>query len=266
MVNPNLKKYSKEDYDIAHKFAAEMYKEFGKFISCIAIFGSTARGKTTKELASTNRKGDIDVLVIVDDLKIQMSGDVVEAYRIIIDKMVAKVSTRLHVISLKLTAFWEYSRSGDPVAVNILRDGVALIDTSFFEPLQVLLKQGRIRPSPEAVWTYFNRAPATLQNAKWHVLQGVIDLYWAVIDSAHAAIMRLGEVPPSPEHVADIIEKKLVTKKLATKEHVNIMREFYTLQKDITYRKIQFITGKEFDEYLIKAKKFVDEMSKIVEM
>ena len=181
-INPNLKHYSREDYEIAHKFAALMYKEFGRFVACAAIFGSTARGTKKKE-------GDIDVLIIVDDLKIKMTPPVVEAYRVITDQTVAKVSKKLHVISLKLTAFWEYVRAGDPVAINILRDGVAMIDNSFFDPLQALLMQGRIRPSQEAIWNYFTRAPATIHNSKWHILQAVIDLYWAVIDSAHAALI-----------------------------------------------------------------------------
>ena len=50
---------------------------------------------------------------------------------------------------------------------------------------------------------YFGRAPITLRNSKWHLNQATIDLYWAVIDATHAALMKLGEIPPSPEHIPD---------------------------------------------------------------
>jgi len=109
-----------------------------------------------------------------------------------------------------MTSFWEYIRNGDPIAINILRDGVALIDTGFFEPLQVLLRRGRIRPTQESIWLYFIRAPNTLHNSKWHILQATLDIYWACVDACHAALMKIGETPPTPEHVADLLEDKLV--------------------------------------------------------
>ena len=65
-------------------------------------------------------------------------------------------SEKLHITTLKFTSFWEYIRAGDPVGVNILREGMALIDSGFFEPMQQLLIQGKMRPSPEAVWVYFS--------------------------------------------------------------------------------------------------------------
>jgi uncharacterized protein (UPF0332 family) len=148
--------------------------------------------------------------------------------------------------------------------MNILRDGVALLDTGFFEPLRALLVRGRIRPSPEAIWTYFARAPRTVHNAQWHLMQAVIDLYWAVIDSAHAALMKLGVTPPSPDHVAEMLEEKLVKQKLIGKRYSQIMSRFYKLQKDILYRNVKEISGKEFDSYLADAKDFVKEMEKVI--
>ncbi|MBW2999415.1 hypothetical protein KY339_01980, partial [Candidatus Woesearchaeota archaeon] len=182
-----------------------------------------------------------------------------------IQKIISEVSKRLHITSMRLTSFWEYVKSGDPVAINILRDGVAIIDSGFFEPLQALLKQGRIRPTSESVWSYFTRAPATLHNSKWHIMQATLDLYWAVIDAAHAALMRLKQIPPSPIHVADMLDEKMVKKKLLDKKYVETMRKFYNLSKMITHREIREIKGDEYEGYYKEAEEFVNVIKAFIE-
>jgi len=156
-------------------------------------------------------------------------------------------------------------RAGDPVGINILRDGVALIDSGFFEPLQALLKKGKIRPTSESIWTYYIRAPNTLHNSKWHLLQATLDMYWAVIDAAHAALMKHGEIPPTPEHVADLLEQKLVKKKLLEHKYVLIMRHFYKIMKGIVHREIKEIKGSDYDKYYKTAEDFVKRMREFVE-
>lgn len=252
-TNPNVVNYPTEDFKLAQKFSSIIKKEFGDFLKAVVIFGSTAR---KHQVISS----DIDVLVVVDDLAMRMSNEVVEAYKLIIEKTIAKVSTKLHVTSMTLTSFWEYARNGDPVAINIMRDGVPLVDFGFFAPMQVLLRQGRVRPTHESVWNYFGRAPKTLTNSRWHILQASLDLYWAVIDSAHAALMKQGEIPPSPEHVADMLEEKLVNRKLLEKKYVSTMRKFYKLMKDITHREIKEISGTEYDKLYLEADDFVERM------
>src|SRR3989338_7155710 len=185
-----------------------------------------------------------------------LTPELVEAYRVIVQKLIARISTKLHIISLRFTTFWEYIRAGDPIGINMLRDGIALIDTGFFDPLQALLKRGRIRPTQESIWTYFIRAPNTLHNSKWHILQGTFDLYWAVIDSAHAALMKLGEIPPTPEHVSDLLQEKMVAKKLLEQKYVTTMRNFYKISKMISHREIREIKCAEFDRYFEEAADF----------
>ncbi len=249
--------YPKEDLDIAIKFSKECFKEFGKFVKAIVLFGSYAR--------QAKKTADIDILVIVDDITMIISHEVIDAYRIITEKLVQKISPKLHITTLRLTSFWEYIRASDPIAINILRDGIALLDSGFFEPFQILLKQGRIRPTPEAVWTYFVKAPTTLHNSKWHILQATLDLYWACIDSAHAALMKIGEVPPTPEHVADMLYDKLVVKGLLENKYVSIMRNFYKLGKMIVHKEITDVSGSEYEKYRKEAEEFVERMKEIVE-
>jgi uncharacterized protein (UPF0332 family)/predicted nucleotidyltransferase len=257
----NLSRYKQEDLKTASNFANEILKELKTYIKAIALFGST----TSKEHPIIPGPGDIDILIIIDDISIQITPEFVEAYRIIIEKLALKYSKRLHITTLKLTNFWEYMRVGDPIGMNILRSALPLYDIGFFEPLQILLKQGRIRPSQESVWTYFAKAPATLKNSKWHILQATLDLYWSVIDAAHAALMSINELPPSPAHVAELIHEKLVKTRMTHAKYADVMRKFYELSKMIVHRQIQEIKGEQYEAYYKEAEEFIEAMRKIIE-
>ena len=223
--NENIHKYPTDDLKLAQNFSQQLKNELGDFLIGIALFGSAVRRETSPE-------SDIDILVISDDVSFQITDALIESYRLIVEKIIAKTSPKLHVTSMTYTSFWEYVKAGDPVVVNILRDGVTLIDTGFFEPLQVLLKQGRIRPSEESVWRY---------------------------------LMRKNEVPPTPEHVADLLEKVYVKSHLLEQKYVEIMRKFYRLSKMITHREIRQIHGPEYEKYYIEAEEFVKRMKILVE-
>lgn len=251
------KNYAKEDVDIAYKFAHSMYKEFERFIRAVVLFGSAAK----KE----GPHGDIDILVIIDDVSYLMTSELVEAYRVITENHVVKTSTRLHITTLKFTSFWDYMRVGDPIGINILRDGVAIIDTGFFYPLQMLLYDGRIRPSNEAVNAYMARGTATLHNSEWHILQGILDLYWSCIDSCHAALMKVGEMPPSPKEIAAVIEEKLVKPGHVGRRCAKIMDNIYLTSKKILHREVKSMRGSEYDTLARDAKELVDEMKKFID-
>ena len=257
--NPALSLYSDSDKELARKFAQKLYKEFGNFLKAVVLFGSVARGETK------SKKGDIDILAVIDDVTINLSHEMITTYRIIVEKAVVDVSPRLHVTTLRLTSFWEYIRAGDPVGINILRNGIALMDVGFFDPLQMLLRQGRIRPTQESVWNYYMRAPTTLHNAKWHIMQATLDLYWASIDAAHAALMKIGEIPASPDHVADMLDDHFVKNKSLEKKYPETLRFLYKLSKMITHREKKEIAGEEFTKYQKMAEAFVERMRKIVE-
>ncbi len=262
--HPNLPKYPTDDLFSARKFVAELQKELGDFLKAAVMFGSAARQSYLKEPLQQIMGHDIDVLLIINDLSMIASEEVVQAYRIIVQQVATKVSHRLHINTLKLTTFWDYIRMGDPIVINMLRDGVPLLDAGFFEPLQHLLFEGRIRPTKEAMWTYFSRAPLTLQNAEWHVQQATLDLYWAVIDAAHAVLMKVGEIPPTPAHVADLLEHRFVKRKLMSQKYVDSMRFFFDLGKKITHKEIGTITGTQYEHYQALARDFVREMKRLI--
>ncbi len=258
----NIPHYSSEDYKFAVKFADAIKKELNDFLKAIVLFGSAVRPQ--QDAKEQIYEKDIDILLIIDDVVRVLSPEVITSYRIIVERTAAAISKRFHINTLKLTSFWDYVRTGDPLVVNILRDGVPLYDSGFFHPAQSLLFQGKIRPTRESIWSYYVRAPITINNAEWHVLQATLDLYWAVIDAAHAALMKAGELPPSPEHVAGLISQKLVPKGLADKHTAQTADFFYNLSKKITHREVQKITGAEYDTYKKQAENFVAKMKKII--
>ncbi|MEK6822231.1 MAG: nucleotidyltransferase domain-containing protein [Nanoarchaeota archaeon] len=225
--HPNVARYHGADYALAYEFAQRLHKELGDFLKAVVLFGSAARPE------KTTHEHDIDVLLIVNDLTIIATEEVINAYRIITEKTAAGVTKRLHINTMKMTAVWDYARNGDPLIVNILRDGVPLFDTGFIEPLQVLLYQGRIKPTKEAVWAYYARAPLTMKNSERQILRAAVDLYWACVDSAHAALMHMGDMPGTPEHLPAMINDHLVKKGLAPKSdgsiaiRVSSMLEFF---------------------------------------
>ena len=248
--------YSANNIDIAYRFSKEIHEELADLIKGIILFGSAARKKQ-----DTN---DIDILLIIDDVSIRLVPELVQTYRLIVEKAVQKVSSKIHVTSMKFTSFWEYIRSGDPVAVNIVRDGYALYDTGFFEPIQMLLLQGRIKPSQEALWSYFNRGKQFLVSSERRLIDAVVDLYWGAMDVAHSALMSVNEVPVSPEHVPDLIEDKLVRHKLVSKKVPWTLRKLYSFNKKINSGRLKSISGAELDHLLKETKAYFVEMEKFV--
>lgn len=253
----NQPKVNKKDYEIARQFAKRVYNEFGTFISALVLFGSVAYKK--------EKPGDIDVMIVVDDVRVNLSSEILETYRVIVEKAIINTSPKIHVQTMKLSTFWEYMRAGDPVAINILRTGIALIDTGFFDPLQALLDSGRIRPTKESIQTYFSMAYSSLSSARSHLLGAVLDLYWAVINSAHSALMRIGEIPPSPEEVADKVKERFYKTKKIKLKHVNFVRRIYTFSRNILNKRIVEVDAGEYEKLKKETEEFVKLMKKIIE-
>ncbi|MEK6916806.1 MAG: nucleotidyltransferase domain-containing protein [Nanoarchaeota archaeon] len=253
----NKNQYPDDDLKYAYRFSAELTKEMGNFVKGIILFGSKAR--------KNKETHDIDILVILDDVEVFLSREFVQTYRIIVQNLVAKISKKIHITTFKYTSFWEFVRSGDPIAINILRDGVPIADREFFRPLQLLLYQGRIRPSQESVWNYYYKSSQTLQNSKFKMISAVMDLYWAVIDASHSALMRINEIPPSPSHVAEMVNDKLVKTGLIEKKYAQTAKRFYDLSKLVEYREIKEISGKEYDIYFKEAEEYINRLKKFIE-
>ena len=254
-----MPKNPKSEFDIAHDFAIKTYSKFQEAIKSIVLFGSAAKRETTTG-------SDIDILIIIDDCSIQWDEQLIAWYREELRKLLEKqkYAERIHINSVTLTTFWEDVKEGEPAAINILRYGQTLIDFGgFFDPLKVLLAKGRLKPTPEAIFTTLRRAPLHLSRAKFDIVNSVEHLYWAMVDAAHAALMARGQVPPSPEHVGDMLDRIFVANKILNKKYVKWYKEMYVLAHDIVHGNVKHLSGKDIDEYMARAIDFEKTMRDI---
>jgi len=249
----------KDDYELAKRFAKKIKYEAPELVQSVILFGSATT--TMQEFLYSK---DIDVLIIVNDNLQILNKEVTTAFRVIVQNTAAAISKRFHINNMKLTEFMDFVRNGDPLAINMLRSGIALEDNGLFEPLKRLLEKGKIKPSEENVWVYYMRAPQTIQSAKWHMLQACVDLYWAVIDSAHAALLALGHTPYHPKHLGQLMRSELIKKGLMHKRYGKIVEKYTQLADDILKRKLRAVSGKEFDAYAEEVDGFIKDMKTFV--
>ena len=73
------------------------------------------------------------------------------------------------------------------------------------------------------------------------------------------------QIPPTPDHVAEILDKVYVKNKLLEKKYIEIMKKFYNISKMITHREIKEIKGSDFEKYYLEADDFVRRMKKLIE-
>ncbi|MCM8765101.1 MAG: nucleotidyltransferase domain-containing protein, partial [Candidatus Omnitrophica bacterium] len=245
-----------EAYRVSYNFSKKVFEMFPGLIKAVVLFGSISKAVPTAG-------SDIDILIIIDDTSITPSRKFIDWYNVELANLVRKSDPRLHITTVTLTTFWENILIGEPVAINVLRYGVPLIDTGYFEPLQFLLAAGRIRPSKEAIYNAITRAPWHMTRANSRILAGITDLYWVMIDSAHAALMSYGVVPPSPEHIEKMLTETFVSKKMLNSKYVNYYREIWKTAKAIIHGEIIRGSGMDFDRYRMMAEEFEGKMKEI---
>ena len=154
---------------------------------------------------------------------------------------------------------------GDPVVINIIRYGEAMIDLAgFFEPLKFLLVKGEIKPTPESIYSCLQRAPAHLARSKVAELNAIEGLYWAMVDSSHAALIAANVLPPSPEHVPLNLKNTFVSEGKLKMKYVAWYRDLLMLHKKISHGEITDLEGAKIDEWQKKTEEFLEVMAKLV--
>ena len=247
--------------EIAADFAMKVYEKFDQMIKSVVLFGSSAKKVSTPE-------SDIDIIIIIDDVSVRWDSELVAWYREELGKLIKANPYRksLHINSVKLSTWWEDMMRGDPVVINVLRYGDALIDFGgFFNPLKVLLKEGKIRSTPESIYTLLQRAPGHLVRARQSMLNAVDGIYWTMVDSAHAALISANVMPSSPETIPQVLTETFVNKKMLNKKYVNNYAEIHGIAKEIVHGKESMIKGKELDRLFVIADDFLGEMAKLVD-
>jgi predicted nucleotidyltransferase len=241
-----------DDLKMLYSFAEKATKEFGGMIHGIILFGSISRG---------NKGTDMDVLVLVDDVSLPVTREVIGAYRLGMGQVLAELNAveRVHLTTIGLSDFWDGVRQSDPIIVNIIRDGKAIIDTGFFKPLKKLLDLGRIRPSKEAIEAHINKAKALLNSVDIYMRASLDNLYWATMDAAHAVIMASGITPPSAKDIPSTFSKV----NGITKADAAFVKRMYQTMKAMAKSKTM-VDPIKIKKLKIETEKFVKKMEKKV--
>jgi len=250
----------KLESEIAMDFAIKAYENFDKIIKSIVLFGSSV--KNTAVAGS-----DIDIVIVIDDASIKWDQELIAWYREELDKLLKKnpYQKSLHINTIKLTTWWEDLMRGDPVILNILRYGEAMIDFGgFFEPLKFLLLNGKIKSTPESIYTCLQRAPTHLLRSRAAELGAIEGLYWAMVDSSHAALIAAGLSPASPEHVPNDLKETFVSTGKLKMKYVLWYRDLLILHKKISHGEITELKGVLIDDWQAKANEFVKVMADLV--
>ena len=246
--------------DIAMDFAVKVHKKFGDMLKASILFGSQAKNTATPE-------SDIDIVLVIDDATIKWDLELVSWYREELAKLISSsnYNRELHINTIKLTTWWQDLLYGDPVVLNVLRYGEALIDIGgFFNPLKSLLLDGKIRSTPEAVYAALQRAPQHLVRSKFAVQGAIEGIYWTLVDASQAALITAGKMPPSPEHIPQYLKETFVDTDMLKSDQIRFFSDIFTLHKSISHGNAHNISGNEIDKWQAMAEKFLVQMTDII--
>lgn len=242
-------------------------KKFDKYIVSYVCVGSMFRGDATSH--------DIDVAVVIDDtdVKKMTRAELKDKLSAIIRGMgydasqLTGVKKAFHIQTYILTDFWDAIKDANPVIYTFLRDGVPIYDRGVFMPWKLLLKMGRIKPSPEAIDFQMDMGERLIQRTKGKLI-GIMgdDLYYAILNPAQAALMLYGISPPTPKETITLMEEIFVKKeKLLEKKYVDILAKIRKYYKDIEYGELKEVSGKDIDELLTDAEDYIKRIKKLFE-
>ncbi|MFC1723325.1 hypothetical protein ACFL0V_04250 [Nanoarchaeota archaeon] len=204
------------------------------------------------------------VLLMADDLNNVFMQNTTAEMKIKIAEACYKKNIEIDFKIMSCSEFWKHFKNRNPDIFKILRQSYLMYDIGFMSAIQELFVQGRIRPSKEARNTYYFKAAKNLKNSDRHLNTAVIDLYWAVVDCAHAAVMMADITPPSPKELAEVLRKRLCSRNLLHKRCADIMDEMYEISKELIHKKKWTVTGKDYDRYYKDAEFFIKETTEFV--
>ncbi len=248
-------KTKKERMDRVNKFKKKVLEKYEDKIKCIVVMGSVVR-------EDFKPKSDIDIFIVADDTEKPMSLNAKRKMDSDILKMAKKISPNLSFQPLyTLTEFMDYARIGHPIIYNFIKEGHAVFDAGFFTPFQRLLRKGRIPMTREAIESYIEGAPKKLMRAKTvKLLMLAEDCFYAMLNSAQAALMFMGVEPPVPNKAYDAVKKYLVEPGLLEPEYAQQLKEIIEIRKKIEHKEIMDVKGEYVDQWIETADRFIDRM------
>ena len=242
-------------------------RKFEKYVYSYVIWGSLVRGEAVKS-------SDVDVAVIIDDTDVKRMPrlelkeklrNIIYSYIMQANEM-AGVKNPLNVQVYLLTEFWDGVKDANPVFYTFLRDGVPLYDRGGFLPWKLLLKMGKIKPSPEAIDMFMSMGDKTQEIVKRKLLDIVMsDIYWSVITPSQGLLMLYGMPPTGVPGTVKEIKKIFVDKeKMLEKKYSDILEEILIkYYKGYEHEIIKEVSGKEVDRLLKNAADYIKRLKEL---
>ncbi|MEK6859567.1 MAG: nucleotidyltransferase domain-containing protein [Nanoarchaeota archaeon] len=242
-------------------------KKFEKYVYSYVIWGSLPRGEVQKT-------SDVDVGVIIDDTDVKRMPrlELKEKLRNIIYSYVmqaeelAGVKNKLSPNIYLLTEFWEGVKDANPIFYTFLRDGVPFYDRGGFLPWKLLLRMGKIKPSPESIDMFMSMGDKTSDIVKRRLLDIVIgDIYWGVITPAQAMLMLYGLPPPNVKETVSEFKRVFVEREnMVEKKYADILEEIaIKYYKGYEHGKVKEVSGKEVDKLLKDSEDFLKRLKEL---
>jgi len=258
-LDKKMEALRKKQLDIANTFKDEVLKKYKDFAKSVILFGSLVRG-------DFHEKSDIDLLVVIDDTVARFSPEMKDRFDDDIYNIGKRLSEQIIVQpAWTLTEFWDMARIGHPLLYTIVRDGWALYDTGFFIPVRKLLELGRIPTTLEAVEKFMEAAPQKINRVETAKLFMIAeDLYYAMLNCSQAVLMFMGQNPPSPKHTPAEVNEHLVKNNLLEETYLRDLEAVLDFRKRVEHKEIKDVTGVELDEYIKKAKNYVNRMDQLL--
>lgn len=244
-------------------------RKFEKYVYSYVIGGSLVRGEAKKT-------SDVDVYIIIDDTDVKRMPrlELKEKLRNIIYSYVmqagelAGVQNKLSPQIYLLTEFWEGVKDANPIFFTFIRDGSPLYDRGGFLPWKLLLRMGKIKPSPESIDGFMSVGDKTTEIAKRKLLDIVIgDIYWGVSMPTQGLLMLYG-LPPTnvPETVREFRRIFVEKEKLVDKKYADILEEIMIkYYKGYEHEKVKEVDGKTVDRLLANSKDYLERLKKLRE-
>jgi predicted nucleotidyltransferase/uncharacterized protein (UPF0332 family) len=242
-------------------------RKFEKYIYSYVIVGSMVRGEG-------KATSDIDAFVLIDDTDVKRMSrlELKERLRGIIYQYVAEaaelsgVKTPLHVQVYLLTEFWEDVKDASPVIFGMIRDGIPLYDRGGFLPWKLLLRMGKIKPSPESIDKFMSMGDKTKEIVNQKLLDIVInDLFWSILSPSQALLMLYG-IPPTnvPETLKEMKRIFVENEKILEQKYIDILEKItITYYKGFEHKKIKEVSGKEVDELLKDVEDYMNRLKEL---
>jgi uncharacterized protein (UPF0332 family)/predicted nucleotidyltransferase len=241
-------------------------KKFEKYIVSYVLAGSLVQGKATPS-------SDVDVWIVIDDtdVKKMTRAELKDKLRAIIIGMgveagdITGIKNKINIQVYIITDFWDSLKEANPVIFTLLRDGVPFHDRGIFMPWKQLLKMGKIKPSREAIDLFMSTGDQMLRRVRFKLKDiGMEDIYYAILTPSQAALMMYGIPPPTPRETPEMMHEIFVKKeKLLEEKFIKILQRNIDLRKEIEHGDKKGVTGKDVDELLKNAEKYLARIKRL---